>query len=133
MTEKMCVRAREVKGGPAAPILDQPHRPEAAISGPADDDMIVECDPQLCRSVRDIPRDRDILPARFGAAARMVVDEDERRGAEFERAFDHFADIDGRLVDRTLAREFVAAQHVARVEVEDATAPTGRASGGEKG
>src|SRR3546814_7467513 len=82
----------------------------------------LECDPQLCRSVRDIPRDRDILPARFGAAARMVVDEDERRGAEFERAFDHFADIDGRLVDRTLAREFVADQHVARVEVEDANA-----------
>src|SRR3546814_8719136 len=89
--------------------------------GPADDDMIVERDPQLGRSVGDIPRDRDILPARFGAAARMVVDEDERRGAEFERAFDHFADIDGRLVDRTLAREFVADQHVARVRSEEHT------------
>src|SRR3546814_10837092 len=60
--------------------------------------------------------------ARFGAAAWMVVDEDERRGAEFERAFDHLAHINRRLIDRPLAREFVADQHIARVEIEDAHA-----------
>src|SRR3546814_11712211 len=59
---------------------------------------------------------------RSGAAAWMVMDEDERRGAEFERAFDHLAHIDGRLVDRPLARKFVADQHVARIEIEDADA-----------
>src|SRR3546814_5515251 len=44
------------------------------------------------------------------------------RSAEFERAFDHLAHIDRRLIDRPLAREFVADQHIARVEIEDAHA-----------
>ena len=56
--------------------------------GPADDDMVVERDAEFRRGTRDIPGDRDILPAGFGAAARVVVDENDRRGAEFERALD---------------------------------------------
>src|SRR3546814_1691626 len=84
--------------------------------------MVVERNPELRRRFRNIFGDRDILPARLGAAAWMVMDEDERRGAEFERAFDHLAHIDGRLVDRPLARKFVADQHVARIEIEDADA-----------
>ena len=41
---------------------------------------------------------------------------------ELERAFDDFANINRRLVDRSFARQFVADQHVARIEVKDAGA-----------
>src|SRR3546814_971404 len=87
---------------------------EAAVAGAADDDMVVDGDPQLCRGLGDVAGDRDVLPARLRVAARVVVDEDERGGAEFERALHHLADIDGRLVDRPLAHQFVADQPVAR-------------------
>src|SRR3546814_5075044 len=80
-------------GGDKSNGLDQPHRPEAAVIGPADDDMVVQRNPQLRRRFRNILGDRDILPARFGAAAWMVVDEDERRGAEFERSEEHTSEL----------------------------------------
>src|SRR3546814_10190386 len=55
--------------------------------------MVVQRNPQLRRRFRNILGDRDILPARFGAAAWMVVDEDERRGAEFERSEEHTSEL----------------------------------------
>lgn len=54
--------------------LKEPHGAQAAKIRTADDDMIVKRDPELCRRRGNVARDRDILPARFGAAARMIVD-----------------------------------------------------------
>ena len=55
-----------------------------------------------------------------GIAARMVVDDDDRGRAECDRAADHLADIDRRLVDRASPHRLVADQHVLGVEEQDA-------------
>ena len=50
------------------------------------------------------------------------MDEDDRRRPQVDGAADHLADVDGGLVERAAAHHFVADQHVAGVEVEDAEA-----------
>lgn len=55
--------------------LKQSHRAETAVIRATDDDMIVQCDTQFRRGLGDIAGDRDILTARFGAAARVIVDQ----------------------------------------------------------
>src|SRR3546814_16663064 len=81
---------------------------EAAVAGAADDDMVVDGDAQPGRGLGDVAGDRDVLAARFGIAAGVIVDADECGGAECERALPHLADIDGPLVDRTFAHNLVA-------------------------
>ena len=50
----------------------------------------------------------------------MIVHEDDRRGAEFQRALDDLARIDGRVVDGAARLHFVGDQHVLAVEEQDA-------------
>ena len=74
------------------------------------------------RRLDDLAGEADVLLARLGVAARMVVDEDDRGGVIFERPADHLADVDRGLVDRAFRHRLVSDQHVPRVEVEDLAA-----------
>jgi hypothetical protein len=58
------------------------------------------------------------MSARLGVAARVVVDEDQRGGADVERFPDHFARVDRGFVDRAFLRLVIEDQAVAGVEVE---------------
>src|SRR5271169_1145556 len=49
----------------------------------------------------------------------MVVHQDQRRGAEFERALDHLAGIDRGVVDRAALLALVLEQHILAVEKQD--------------
>ena len=50
----------------------------------------------------------------------MVVHEDDRGRGQFERALDHFARIDRRVIDRALLLHLVGDELVALVEKQDA-------------
>ena len=52
----------------------------------ADDHVVVHGDPEVAPGLDDPLRDLDVGAARLGVAARVVVDEDQRRGAEVEAA-----------------------------------------------
>lgn len=66
----------------------------------ADDDVIVHRYPEVPASLHDPLRNLDVGAARLGVSARVVVDEDQRGGADVEAASDHFARMDGGFVDR---------------------------------
>ena len=78
---------------------DQPHCPHAGMALGADDDMVVDGDLQYPSGLDDLTRQLDVLAARLRIAAGMVVDKDDRGGVVIERALDHLANIDRRLVD----------------------------------
>jgi len=96
---------------------DQSLRAQADMAAGAHHDMVVHGDAEPLARLRDRPRDVDIRAAGGGVAARVVVDEDDRRGTEVDRAPDDFADVHCGLVDRPLAHHLVANQHVLGVEV----------------
>ena len=50
----------------------------------------------------------------------MIVHEDHRGGRQFERALDHFARIDRRVIDRAGLLHLVGDQLIALVEKQDA-------------
>src|SRR3546814_5472284 len=72
---------------------EQAEGAEAAVAGAADDDMVVDGDAQPGRGLGDVAGDRDVLAARFGIAAGVIVDEDECGGAEFERSEEHTSEL----------------------------------------
>src|SRR5690606_772951 len=100
--------------------LDQALGPERYVALATDDHVVVDGDPEVSSGLHDALGDLDIGTARLGAAARVVVHEDERGGAEVESAADHLTRVDRRLVDRTVADMVIAHQPVAAVEVEHA-------------
>ena len=61
----------------------------------------------------------DVGLRRGRVAARVVVDHDDRRGPELERALDHLARVEGRVVDRAAALDLVADQDVLAVEEQE--------------
>ncbi len=50
----------------------------------------------------------------------MVVDQNNGGGGEFQSPFDHFARIDRRMIDRSLALDFIGDQRIALVEKKNA-------------
>ena len=62
----------------------------------------------------------DVGARRRRIARRVVVDEDDRGGRQFQRALDHLARIDRRVVDRAGLLHFVGDQGVLLVEEQDA-------------
>lgn len=99
---------------------DQPLRTQADIILAANDDVIVQRNAESFAGIGDVAGDGDVLFTGRGIAAGMIVDQDDRRRSEIERAAYHFTDIDGGLVDRTIAHYLVTDQMVAAVEVEHA-------------
>ena len=82
----------------------------------ADDQVIVHRNAQTLAGIDDRARDLDVGAAGGGVARRVVVHQDDRRGAQVDRTADHFADMDLRLINRSLAHHLVADQHVAAVK-----------------
>jgi hypothetical protein len=66
------------------------------------------------------PRHLDVGPARARVARGVVVAEDQGGGVHLQRALDHLARIDGRVVHRAARLRLVGDQAVLAVEVEDA-------------
>jgi hypothetical protein len=81
----------------------------------ADDQMIVHRNAQTLAGIDDRARDLDVGAAGGGVARRVVVHQDDCGGAQVDRTADHFAHMDLRLIDRSLAHHLVADQHVAAV------------------
>ena len=90
--------------------------------GCTDDHVVVHGNPQQPPGFGDALGDLDVGAARLRASARVVVDQNQRGGAEVEAASDHFARVDRGFVDGALARHVVADQSVSAVEVEHADA-----------
>jgi len=98
--------------------LYQPHRPHARSAVRADDHMVVHRHLHVPSGLDQVAGQADILLARAGIAARVIVDDDDGRRAERDGARDHFADMHRRLVDRALPQRFVGDQHVLGVDAE---------------
>jgi hypothetical protein len=86
----------------------------------ADDDVVVHRDTKRAGRFHDRLRHVDVRPRRGRVSRRMVVDQYNGRGREFERAAHHLARIDRRVVHRAAALHLVGDQRVALVEEEDA-------------
>ena len=65
----------------------------------ADDDVIVHRNAERLRYGDDLLRHLDVGARRCRIAGRVVVDQNDGGSGQFQRAFDHFARIDGRMVD----------------------------------
>src|SRR4051794_3535421 len=79
--------------------LDQPHCAHARAALGADDDVVVDGDFHVAAGVYQVAGQADVLAGRGGVAARVIVDDDEGRGAQGDGARDDFADVDGGFVD----------------------------------
>ena len=84
-----------------------------------DDHVVMDRDAERGGDGDDIQRRLDVGGGGRRIARGMVVDEDDRRGREFERTAHHFARIDRRVIDSAGALTFVGDQSVALVEKED--------------
>lgn len=82
----------------------------------ANDDVVVDGDPQRRCGLDDVFGDGDVGLRRGRVARRVVVHQDERRGAQLKRALDDLAGIDRRVVDRAALLLFVGDQRVLAVE-----------------
>ena len=67
---------------------DQPLRTQANMAAGAHHDMVVDGDAEPLARLRDRSGDVDVGAAGGGVAARVIVDEDDRRGSEVDRAAD---------------------------------------------
>ena len=63
------------------------------MAGLADDDVVVHGDAELGGGLLDLAGHLDVGLGGRGIAGRVVVHQDERRGAELKRALDDFARI----------------------------------------
>ena len=86
----------------------------------ADDDVVVHGNAERLGNVNDRLRHLDVGVARRRVAGRVIVHQDQRRGGQFERALDHLARIDRRMIDGAGLLHFVGDEPVALVEEEHA-------------
>jgi hypothetical protein len=83
-------------------------------------DIVVDGDLEPRGGFGDFARHFDIGTAGRRVAARMVVRQDDGRGAKFQCALDDLARIDGRVIDRAPALHLVGDQRVLAVEEQQA-------------
>ena len=99
---------------------DQAELFEARRTLAADDEMVVDLQAEDARSIVDLPRHFDVSARRRRIAGRMVVDQNERGGRDFERAPDNFPGVDRRVVNGPFCEEFVPEEDVLSIQVEGA-------------
>jgi len=78
-------------------ISQQSQRLETGMPVAADDHMVVDGNSQGFGGLYHLARHLDIGPAGGGIAAGMVVNQNDRRGAELQRALDDLARINRRV------------------------------------
>ena len=84
----------------------------------ADDDVVVHSDPERTRDGDDRLRHLDVGARGGRVAGRMVVYQDHGGRGNFERAFDHLARVDRRVVDGAFLQFLVGDELVLLVEEE---------------
>src|SRR5438552_2728150 len=102
----------------ASPRLRSQETPRAEAHGAArgDDDMIEHADPDRLSDLRETTRDAEVLVARLGIAARMVVDQHDAGGGVEDGGAEDLARMDDRRVETADRDRLPALQLVARVE-----------------
>src|SRR3546814_16404788 len=85
-----------------------------------DDDTVKYLDVERPADLIELACDRDILFARARIAARMIVDENDRSGIEFERAPEDRPRIDSKLRKCSMLELLVGEEPPAPVEKQDA-------------
>ncbi len=98
--------------------LDQSHGPHTAMAIRADDDVIVNGNPQWTRRFDDLPSHRDVLFAGLRRPAGMIVHQNEAGAPKLHGLFDDFARVDRGLINRAVSHMLVANEHVARIEMQ---------------
>ena len=94
-------RRRESCGARA--VSDQLQSFHRNMALPADDDVVVDGDPERRGDRDDVERHLHVLRRGRRIARGMVVHQDDRGGGEFERALDDLARIDRRVIDSARA------------------------------
>ena len=96
----------------------------------SDNDMIMHRDVECFGSVDELLGHIDVGARWCGITGRMVVDQNNGGGGEFQSPFDHFARIDRRVVHRARLLDFIGNQFVLLVEKQDAELLAGLVSHG---
>ena len=101
-TSMTASRTRSSRGSSSDSQLgsEQPQALHAGMPPAADDDVVVQGDPEERRRLRHLARRLDVGLGGCRVARGVVVDHDERAGAEVEGALYHLAGIDRRVIDR---------------------------------
>src|SRR3984957_17844657 len=89
----------------------------------ADDDVVVYSDAERLRGIDDVLGDGDVSFGWGRVARRVVVHQDQRGGAQLQRALDDLAGIDRRMVDRAALLLLVGDQRVLAVEEQEMEFP----------
>lgn len=105
-------------GNRAAALSHQTAAPEARLPPGADDDMVMDADPQRTGRRDQFLGQGDVLAAGLGIARRMVVDDDQRCRAKLQRAAYYLAHMHGGLIDRPLGDKLVADEDVLGVQIK---------------
>ena len=92
----------------------------------SDDYVIVDHHPQQPPRLGNALGDLDVGTARLGRAGGMIMDQDQRAGAQVERLADHFARVDRGFVDTAVADMVIEDQAVLDVEIKPRTRSTVR-------
>jgi hypothetical protein len=80
-------------------MLDQLEVAQAGVAVAADDEMVVQHDPERGGGLLDVLGHGDVGCGRGRVARGVVVHQDQRCGAELERALDDLARVDWGVVD----------------------------------
>jgi hypothetical protein len=80
-------------------MLDQLEVAQAGVAVAADDEMVVQDDPERGGGLLDVLGHGDVGCGRGRVARGVVVHQDQRCGAELERALDDLARVDWGVVD----------------------------------
>jgi len=100
-------------------LLDLPKLAQAGVAVAADNDMVVQYHAERGGGLLDILGHGDVGLGWGRIARRMIVHQDQRRGAELERALDDLARIDRRMVDGSALLAFILDQYILAIEEQD--------------
>jgi hypothetical protein len=113
-------RAASLQRPPTEKALNQPQSLQARVAVLADDQMIMHGNFQGVAHRDDLTGELDVVGRRLRIAGWMIVDKDDRRSAEFERAAHDLPGIDRGMIDRADALNLVGDQMILLVEKEHA-------------
>src|SRR5262249_59981909 len=102
------------------PVSDEATLGETDVATAADDDVIVQAEIEQPRTLRQLPRESNVFPARRGIAARVVVQQDHRRRGFDDGRLEYLARMDQAGRQRPLRYHAIAQEAVLRVEQRDA-------------